>query len=351
MSILSELGTGHGYLKAGFLGFSKSGKTYTATVLAIGTREHFGNTGRIILFDTEGGSEYIAPMIRQAGLTPIGIRSRSFSDLMAVTKEVQDGDILIVDSITHPWRELCDAHLAGINKMRAKKNLSPRNRLEFQDWAQLKAKWALWTDWYLNSRAHVIIAGRAGYEYEMQADEETEKKELVKTGIKMKTEGEFGFEPSLLVEMERVQSLDGKHRIIHRATIIGDRFGVIDGAQADNPEFKFFLPHVQRLTPGAYAPIDTEIKTDLGSDEDGNTDWAREKRERQILCEEIQALIVRYYPGQSAEEKRTKAGLLQTFFGTGSWTKVENMRSEDLRAGFERMKANLEPPAENPEAA
>jgi hypothetical protein len=44
----------------------------------------------------------------------------------------------------------------------------------------------------------VIICGRAGYEYDYFEDDEG-KKQLEKTGIKMKAETEMGFEPSLLV--------------------------------------------------------------------------------------------------------------------------------------------------------
>ena len=40
-----------------------------------------------------------------------------------------------------------------------------------------------------------MIAGRAGYDYDYEQREDGTGKDLVKTGIKMKTEGEFGFEP------------------------------------------------------------------------------------------------------------------------------------------------------------
>lgn len=342
--MLTTLGTGQGYLKAGFLGFPKSGKTRTAVELATGLWMFMGKAGRLVMFDTEGGSEYVASLIKKRiGLDLIGVRARAFSDLMTVTKELHEGEIFIVDSITHPWRELCDSHLDQINRQRAAKNQSRRNKLEFQDWNVLKLKWAEWTDFYLNSKVHIIIAGRAGYEYDMETNEETGRKELIKTGIKMKTEGEFGFEPSLLVEMERVQTLGEKTEMSHRATVLGDRFGVLDGKQCENPTFSFFLPHIKLLRPGAHAPIDTELKTDTGVDESGDGEWSRERRERTILAEEIQGLLVAHYPGQTAEEKRTKADLLYAFFGTRSWTAVENMKADNLRDGLTRMRDNLEP--------
>src|SRR5262249_49054911 len=149
---------------------------------------------------------------------------------------------LIVDSVTHIWRDLCASYLKRVNLAREKKNLPPRLNLEFQDWNPLKEIWNdRWTAFYLNSRLHIIIAGRAGFEYDFTENEETGKKELVKPGIKMKTGGEFGFDPPLLRERERPRVPGaGARRIVHRATVLGDRFGLIDGRQGDNPTFEFF---------------------------------------------------------------------------------------------------------------
>jgi len=344
MGLLHQLGSGQGYLKAGFLGFNKSGKSFTAAVIAVGLWKHLGKKGRIVLFDTEGGSEYLVPMIeKETGSKPLGVRSRSFADLMAVTSELQPDDIFLVDSITHPWRELCDAHLAKVNEGRQKKRLPPRSKLEFQDWGPIKLTWAQWTDWYLNSKVHIIICGRAGFEYEMEDNAETGKKELQKVGVKMKTESEFGFEPSLLVEMERVQVFEGeKHVIKRRATVLGDRFQVLDGKSFDNPTFKTFLPHIQLLTPGAHAPIDTGLKSDTGVDESGDEHWQRERREREILSEEVKGLFQQYIPGQTAADKKTRTEMMEKYFGTRSWTKVENLQSGELRDGLRGLRRHFE---------
>jgi hypothetical protein len=343
MPLLKPLGQGQGYLKAGFLGFSKSGKTYTATDLAIGTYKLFGNCGDIVFFDTEGGSEYIATRLKQQiGKDLIGLKSRSFSDLVAVTKEIKPNDVLLVDSITHIWRELCDSHLMRVNDALRRRNRNPRFKLEFQDWNPIKATWEEWTTWYLNAPVHVIICGRAGYEYDLQMNEETERKELVKTGVKMKTESEFGFEPSLLVEMERL--IDPvKRRVTKRqATVIGDRFGILDGKTFVNPKFKDFEPHLLLLKPGANNPIDTEIKSDTGVTEEGDIEWQKERKTRTILAEEIQGLLVYHIPGQSAKDKQRKAALLHEAFNTRSWTAVEGLPSEVLREGLALLHERLD---------
>jgi hypothetical protein len=83
------------------------------------------------------------------------------------------------------------------------------------------------------------------------------------------------------------------------------------------------------------------VKTDTGVDEEGSDAWARERKTRTILSEEIQGELVAAYPGQTAAEKKAKADLLATLFGTRSWTAVENMDSERLRAGLAALRERL----------
>lgn len=347
MGLLQTMGAGQGFLKAGFLGFPKSGKTWTSALLAIGTREKLGLSGPIAMFDTEGGSEYIAKTLikPRTGTDLIGIRSRALDDLITVAREAEaEGvSVLMVDSVTHVWRELCDAYLKQVNAARERSKRPPQRRLEFQDWNPIKAKWAVWTDLYLNSKLHIVICGRAGYEYDFEEREDGSGKDLIKTGVKMKTEGEFGFEPSLLIEMERVQRYNGDRLgkgFSHRAHIIGDRFNAIDGQHADDPDFSFFEPHVACLTPGAHAPIDTEAKSDFGIDAEGNTDLHRERQLRVILCEKIQAAITEKWPGQKAEDKQRKVAVLKEAFGTSSWTEVETRVSlAGLKTGLNTIEA------------
>ena len=348
MGLLQPIGEGQGYLKAGFLGFAAGGKTHTAMLVALGVRQHFGLKGPIGMFDTEGGVEYVGPRIRKAtGLPVVGVKSRSLDTLIQVGREAEVSDIsvLIVDSVTHVWREVCKSALEEINARRKQRKQYPIQKLEFQHWGPIKDRWAEWTDLYLNAKLHIIICGRAGYEYDYeQVGEDSRKKELVKTGIKMKTETEFGFEPSLLCEMEQEQEMqgDGTTRIFQRATILKDRFDVMQGASMRNPGFDFFLPHIELLTPATHTAIDTTTKTRLGLDEDGSDDAQREMRSREILAEEVKGLFTLYLPGQSAEEKKRKAQLLQQHFGSTSWTAVERMHSDKLKAGFESLKATLE---------
>ena len=368
---------GQGFLKAGFLGFNKSGKTMTAALLAVAAREVLGLQGGIGFFDTETGSSYVKPIVEKLTGKKMRVKkSRSLSSLLEWGRRCVEEGLAggVVDSITHPWRELCDSYLKELNETREKLKRSTQKRLEFQDWNTIKPRWAEWTDFYINSPLCIAICGRAGWEYEMEKDEDG-KKQLNKTGVKMKTEGEFGFEPSLLVQMEMEQILKPGSivpEIMRRATVLGERFSVMDGqamefrsvdvrdpaqlTAAYEAVKKFFLPHLQMLTPGAHAIVDTEARTEFGLNEDGRAAWDEEKRQRTILCEEIQSELTSAYPGQSASEKKIKTDLVKQCFGTGSWTRVEGMKSGDLRAGLEMLRGIIKAsshekaPAETPAA-
>jgi hypothetical protein len=353
---LQRLTNEQGYLKAGFLGFPKSGKTYTSVKLAIGTIKLFKLDGPVALFDTESGSNYVAEMIKaETGKDLLGVRARSFDALMQFARDciAEKVSVAIIDSVSHPWAELMESYLVQLNEKRKAKNWAPLSKLEFQHWSSVKSIWEQWPTFFLNSPLHIIVCGRAGFIFEMEKDEETGRKELVKTGIKMRVESNFGFEPSLLVEMEREQipDNDGGFKIVHRATVLGDRFAVLDAASAVNPGFEFFLPHVQRLNPGSHSTV-TMDKTETGADVEGNVGWDREKQARTILCEEIQGAIVSVIPGLSAEDKKRKADLLQKVFGTRSWTAIENMQSAALREAMPRLNQELgiEVPPEAPDA-
>jgi hypothetical protein len=348
---LLKAATGGSYLKAGFLGFAGGGKTHTAFELAFGTRKLFDLKGPIAMFDTESGSDYWRDRVKkETGTDLLVVKSRSLTDLMVTTREAAEAgaSVLIVDSITHVWREVGNAYLAAKNANQRAKGWRVSDKLEFQDWSRIKNEWSQWPDWFLNSPMHAIVCGRAGYEYDMQEGEDGRKSELIKTGIKMKVEGEFGFEPSLVVEMTREFAVDKKGQVkdertvINRATVLKDRYGDIDGKTASDPTFEFFKPHVQRLRAIEHSPVNTEVKTEFQLDEAGRDKWEHEKKAREILREEIQGLMTSRWPGQSAEDKKAKVECLARYFNTRSWTAVEQLSSEVLSGALAAMREGLE---------
>lgn len=315
------------YAKVGLLGFAGSGKTYTATRMAIGLVELMRRAGLdaglkpAFFLDTETGADWVDPMFKEAGIALHTAKTRSFVDLLGALDEAErDASVLIVDSITHFWRELVDTFL------HAKK----RTRIEFQDWGVLKKEWGRFTDRYINSALHILMCGRAGYEYDYFEDDDG-KKQLEKTGIKLKAETETGYEASLLILMERHMDMDTR-KVFRVANVLKDRSTKIDGKDFTNPKFQHFLPHFRALNLGGeQLGVDTSRTSEELFDGDGDSQWRRELRERDIALDEIAELLGKHYPGQTAEAKKIKGDLIEEFAATRSWERVKALRPAEVK--------------------
>ena len=326
------------YLKAGFMGFAGSGKTFTAANLAIGLSKQIGDSKPVAFFDTETGSDYLIKEFEKAGVELLVIKTRSFRDLLGFIKEAESAcSVAIIDSITHVWQELMESYAKRFNR---------RNGLLFQDWGKLKTEWRQFTDSYLNSKLHVIMCGRAGFEYDFSEDE-SGKKELIKTGTKMKAETELGYEPSLLVEMERLKKSEVSGNMkdkgwINRAIVLKDRTNTINGAEFDYPKFKDFDPVVKFLNIGGeHLGIDT---TRNSEELFGDPDYSYQERKKQtdILLEELQQeLILKGLSGSAEKSKKERTQLLVDTFGTSSKTAMENLQISQLKEGLDKIR-NLE---------
>jgi hypothetical protein len=356
-SVLEELTDEVAFVKAGMYGATKSGKTYTATLLAIAIREHFELDGPIAAFDTEKGLPYIKNVILAlTGRLPLVTMARSFDQLMAFTDDCEQRDdiaVIITDSVTHPWRELCDTYLERVNAARKRGGKKVLARLAFHHWEYLKKQWARFTNWFLSTEHHVITCGRGGFIYAYETNDETGQEELRKKGTKMKTENEFGYESSLLIEMKAENVAEQTGRISRRAIIIADRFNVM----LDSDELVFppsddnranlarvrqaFLPHLSQLTSGGHATLDTSSQSHMEVDESGQTEWHREKRNREIVCENIKGELTSRWPGRTKEETKAKTDILLECFKTRSWKEIETTSSIELARGLERLRARL----------
>lgn len=324
------------YGKFGVLGFTGSGKTFLAKNLAIGMHEYCVKRGAmakdtpVYFLDTETGSDWVRNYFEDAKVPLFVDKTRAFTRLVPAIREAEEAKaILIIDSITHHWRELTESYA----------NKKGRTSLRFEDWAWLKAQWAKFTDAYVNSQAHIIMCGRAGYEYDFEADSESGKKELVKTGIKLKAEAETGYEPSILVLMNREVTMDGGTivKVTRTGQVLKDRGNKIDGMVFVNPTFNDFLGHIECLNIGGkHVGVDAAV-TSEGIVPPDIKNWEIKKQEAIVTLDEIQAELVRRFPRTTAEDKAAKADLMATFFGTRSWKRIETLPLQDLRAGLNAM--------------
>ena len=348
--------SGPGFLKATCQGPQGSGKTYTAVELAAYTHSKFKCKKPVAFYDTETGSRYVRGRLKKlTGLEPFRVETRSFDNLLAVVGECVDAgiEILLVDSITHVWRELCDTFLAKLNSSRSAK----LKRLDLDGIMQVKARWQPWPDLFLNSPLHIVVCGREGNEWGHELDEDTGKNQLVATGKKMKVETEFGFEASLQLAFEQDQKPGGrvkrrggaKERVARRidvlCTVIKDRFDEIHGRQFLNPTGKDFAPHIDLLRPGQHKAVDLDSKSEgavEGADAPG---FGGELRDRERWAEEVQGLLTSRYPGMSAAEKFAKSQILFYAFETRSWSRVEDLDAIKIRAGHAKIEELFKNPA------
>lgn len=348
MGLLQKAVNQQAFLKAGIFGEAGSGKTTTASYLAMAISNAHGNKKPVAFFETEAGSDFLIPKFEAEGIELLRIKSHSLADLLTAANEAESScSCLIVDSISHVWEELCRAKLDAINKFRAKKNLYKLDKLEFQHWADVKRAWAVWTAKYLNSKLHIIVCGRAGGVWQFDTNDETGKKELQKVGSKMKAEGEFGYEPSLLIEMERV----AKGGIAgsgwkHCAYVLKDRTDTINGLKFEfekprntykigdwKATFKAFKPAIDSLNIGGeQMTIDTQRTSEtLFPGQDGESGGQMRAKQVDIALEEIEETIKLLWPGSDATSKQTKILVLETLFSTRSWTAVQSKSLEDLQ--------------------
>jgi hypothetical protein len=337
MNLFQSADVGHSHLKAGIMGLAGSGKTFTASAIAIGLVGYMKHKGgqvknKVAFIDTENGAAWVSPRFKKAGVELVVARTRALTDLRdALLWAETNTDALIIDSITHFWTIFCDEYAVKKNRKRG---------LEFSDWNAVKREWRQnFTDLYLNTHLHIVMCGRQGYEYDMQVND-AGKKELVKTGVKMKAEGETGFEPSLLMQMEQEQTLkDGSVVGIDRvAIVLKDRSTMLDGQSIHNPKFADFLPHIEALDiGGAGVSVDTTRHSGELLTDDGDTQWKHRETQRTIALEEIEAELVKMWPGQDKEGKTAKADMIEKLFGTRSWRAVEVKHLDELKAARNKL--------------
>lgn len=333
MGLLQEATVQTAFAKIGIYGSEGSGKTRTATEIATGIGKKT-NKSKIAFFDTETGSDFMIPLCKSRGMTLYSIKSRSFKTLCQYIYECEkEGvDIMIIDSITHVWRELCETYKKDKRKY----------KLTMMDWGILKSQWAMFTDIYLNSKVHIILLGRAGNEYDMRENED-EKLEIMKVGTKMKVEGEFGYEPSLLLEMSKIKksaiskNLDDKG-FVNRCHVLKDRSDTINGEVFDYPVFENFLSFFAAINIGG-----EHLGVDLSDDSSDlfkgiNTNYEKKKKAKAILVETLSDTLVKHgLNGRSDQAQKDRVHLLEEIFGTSSKTAIENLNIEELEEGIRKI--------------
>jgi hypothetical protein len=342
------------YLKAGFMGKPGSGKTLTASLLALGLVQHMREIGApnadkpVFFYDTETGSNFVIKHFNALGVPMMQAKTRLFADLVkAVEVAETEASVLIIDSITHPWQELQESYLKK----------KQRSFLQIDDWSFLKGPqgWKRFSDAFINSKLHIVMAGRVSDETEQYVDDNG-KRQFEKVGTKMKTETDTGYEPSLLTLMERDEDLR-THDVTHCAKIMKDRTMLLDGKEFafsghgdDGHElpskmlvkqvWNAFAPHIQELNLGGRHLGITQGGDSTHIIKTEKRDW--QPVQRKIVLDEIKDLLTMHVPGQAAADKQRRVVLMREHFSAG-WVEIEETFDLlTLRAGFDSLHRELE---------
>ncbi len=326
------------FLKMALEGFAGDGKTFTAVETAIGIHKLIQSKKPIAMFDTERALKALKWKFDEAGIEAlIEDEERSLKALSDSIKWCEDGnaDILIIDSITHVWEEFLKAYL---NRPDKQGNPTKRNRLEFQDWGVLKPTWKeLFSTPFVMAKCHIIFTGRAGYEYTDERNEETGKREIFKSGIKMKAETETAFEPDILVLMQKVQELIGDDKKIWReAMVVKDRTTQIDGKKFKNPTFEDFYPAIKVLLDGTLKEVTGGVVPDTFYEYESK--YNEIAKDREILIAEIEGCFELMGLGTGAQDKQVKAWTLNQVYGLNSTEMLTKKNNTSIREGLKIIK-------------
>lgn len=319
------------FAKIAFEGFAGDGKSRTATEIAIGIHKLIQSNKPIAIFDTEKAFKALKPHFDKANIEAVvNDENRSLEALNQAIKWCEEGnaEILIIDSITHVYETFLQNYMKSKN----------RTRLQFDDWGIIKPMWKdKFSTPFVQANVHIIFTGRAGYEYSDEKNAETGKREIFKSGIKMKAENETAFEPDILVLMEKKMDILTEKKVITRdATILKDRTGLIDGQTFTNPTFADFYPAIAQLLDGI-------VKAYSGSEipdtfDDWESRFSKMNRAKDGVISEIEGAFNLMKLGTSKEDKGLKAAILNKVFGVLSVDKLGDLMIGQLQVGLDILK-------------
>lgn len=326
----STLAAENSFIKASFGGFAGSGKTRTASELIIGFYKKTGLKAPLLIIDNEKGSRFLVPMFNKAGIETYVKETVSLPDVLQAFKMLQSGEIgfLFIDSLTKVWYQY----------VRDYRSANRKTFMTLQDWGKILPAWQeTFADVFVNTVGNIVFTGRGGYTYDMEENEETHKKEFVKSGVKMKMAGETPFEPDLNIWMELSQDIiEGRPVLSRLGLVMKDRSGLIDGKEFVNPTFKDFEPVIDYLLNVEKGEVKKESDTtNIAPSENYEQQNRRDRRE--IELEKIQNLMVKSGLGTSNDDKKLKIAIMEKFFNTVAWAEVEKMNVDKLTLSREKI--------------
>jgi len=322
----SPLAAENHFIKMSIGGFAGSGKTRTASEFAAGIYKDLGLTGPILILDNELSARFLKPFFNAQGIDVITKDTDTLGDVLTSFDFLEKKEVALVfiDSLTKMWYKF-------IRDYRA--NHSNR-KMTLNDWGVVIPEWQdKFSDRLVKVKGNIVFTGRGGYEYDLEEVEEggRTKKQFVRSGVKMKMQGETAFETDINIWMEAKEEMENGSvtKQWREAFIMKDRSTTIDGKTFVNPTYKDFKPVIDFLRT-------VPIGSLAGATDTRNlapSDLYPEKRiEREQALESIQASFDQLGISTGAADKKLKIDLWEMVFKTNSKSKVENMHLDRLKA-------------------
>lgn len=217
-------------LRAALFGVSGSGKTYTALRLATGIVQHDG--GRIAVICTERGSA--RKYSDRFDFDVCDLDVRTIEGYTAALQAAGGYSVIVVDSLSHGWRELLEEVDRAANANRGNK---------FSGWRDASPKQKRFIDVLLNSPAHIIVTMRSETEWQTGSDEKGRMRP-VRIGLKPEQGKNIEFEFDILLEISAA----------HIAEVIKDRTGRYQDVLIDKPDEQFGAELAAWLSEGEPPP-------------------------------------------------------------------------------------------------
>lgn len=308
------------FCKWGFFGDVKSGKRFTAVVAGLGLHRLVNSRLPLSFFDTSETARLSIEQLKAAKVAGTVTRSRSLTDFAAWIAAGEAGafDVGIINSVTHLHEDL----MAGYRRRQGVDDLGPA------DWSAINSAWHTgFSSPFRASRLHLILVGRAADDYGAVVDADG-KQESVKTGVRLRAERQTGYDPELLVRMERLELAAGG--VVRRAIVVGDCRAQVDGRSFDNPTFADFAAVAKATIKDGVdaAPIEQASTAELFSD---NRD---QRREVKRLIVDIENVLGREWSKATPAGREKRARALVASFGTATWERLEAKRAVELAAGL-----------------
>jgi len=228
------------YLRCALFGPSGSGKTMTALRMAKGIAGKMGVPVAVIDTEARSASKYADRFTFEVD----NLKEKTVDHYIASMEEAAKAGykVLIIDSLSHAWRELTEE----VDRITLRNN----NKNTFTPWAQVSPKQKRFINAILNYPGHIIATMRSKTEWVIGANKDG-KTVPEKIGLAPEQGKGIEFEFDLLIEMNQA----------HNATVTKDRTGKYQDAVIEKPDEDFGIALYEWLASGKAVIPAAPVKT------------------------------------------------------------------------------------------